>query len=70
MEINSGCLECKDRHIGCHGACERYKAYREKIDERNKRAKMAYLIGKGRAYLPTYKIKRAAQCKKRKERWS
>ena len=70
MEIDSGCLECQDRHIGCHGVCERYKIYREKVDEKNKKAKEAYLIGKGRAYLPIYKVKRAMQCKRRQDRWS
>ena len=26
---------CPDRAVGCHSACERYKAYREYIEKRN-----------------------------------
>lgn len=29
------CLDCKDRTVGCHGNCERYKEYREWLAERN-----------------------------------
>lgn len=35
------CLECKERHVGCHGSCERYKEFREKLD-RIKRARKQY----------------------------
>ena len=27
------CKDCKDRHIGCHGTCDRYKKYRSKIQK-------------------------------------
>lgn len=27
------CAECPDREIGCHGKCEKYKAWREKLNE-------------------------------------
>ena len=27
------CMDCSDRHIGCHGICDRYKAYTEARDE-------------------------------------
>lgn len=27
------CKDCKDRHIGCHAACERYQAYRVQQEE-------------------------------------
>lgn len=23
------CLNCQDRHVGCHGSCDRYKAENE-----------------------------------------
>lgn len=25
------CMDCSDRHIGCHGICDRYKAYKNNI---------------------------------------
>lgn len=27
--MNAPCMNCPDRAIGCHGHCERYKAFRE-----------------------------------------
>lgn len=30
------CLGCEERHAYCHGNCERYKAFRMKLDEYNK----------------------------------
>ena len=27
------CYHCPDREMGCHGRCERYAAYRAKMDE-------------------------------------
>lgn len=29
----SKCLDCKDRHVGCHSKCEKYKAFRKALDE-------------------------------------
>lgn len=29
------CYHCPDREMGCHGRCERYAAYRAKLDEAN-----------------------------------
>lgn len=26
------CKDCKDRHVGCHGACERYKQYKTELE--------------------------------------
>lgn len=26
----SGCLNCEERHVGCHGSCERYLAWKKK----------------------------------------
>ena len=28
------CKECGDRHPGCHGGCEKYKAWREEVDRK------------------------------------
>ncbi len=30
LRIDGPCLECKDRYVGCHGKCERYKAWSDK----------------------------------------
>jgi len=36
--VESPCYECKDRTVepNCHAECEKYKAYRAKIEKRNK----------------------------------
>ena len=31
--MNAPCKGCRDRAVGCHGYCERYKTYRAKINE-------------------------------------
>ena len=25
----NGCLNCEERHVGCHGSCERYNAWKK-----------------------------------------
>lgn len=37
------CYGCKDRVIRCHGKCERYANYREKLDSYNKDTKPIYM---------------------------
>lgn len=29
VKLLSPCMDCYDRYIGCHGICDRYKAYTE-----------------------------------------
>lgn len=31
------CVDCKDRHIGCHSTCERYISFRKEKDAENAR---------------------------------
>lgn len=33
------CKDCPDRHVGCHGTCERYKAERAEMDRLKERMK-------------------------------
>ena len=35
------CKECVDRHTACHDSCERYKEWKQRLDELNK-ARKAY----------------------------
>lgn len=37
MKPNATCKDCKDRTVGCHGTCEKYKAF----EEENKKYKEA-----------------------------
>ena len=30
--MNCPCMNCAERHEACHSECEKYAAYREKID--------------------------------------
>ena len=31
--LTAPCKDCTDRSVGCHGKCEKYQAYRVKVDE-------------------------------------
>ena len=35
VDKDNPCYECPDRHTGCHGSCERYKKWRQELDEKN-----------------------------------
>ena len=35
----SPCKDCKKRHEACWGKCEKYKAWKSRLDEVNKRRK-------------------------------
>ena len=35
----SPCKDCVDRHTACHDKCEKYKAWKSRLDEVNKRRK-------------------------------
>lgn len=39
MVIESGCYNCKERMVGCHSKCTKYKKYREALDVINNRRK-------------------------------
>lgn len=32
-KIDTPCHNCTDRHEGCHGDCEKYKAYKERMNK-------------------------------------
>lgn len=36
MNLFECCKNCNDRHLGCHGTCERYLEDRAKLDEINR----------------------------------
>ena len=36
---NPPCKDCADRHEACWGKCEKYKAWKLRLDELNKRRK-------------------------------
>lgn len=36
MKINNSCYGCKERHLGCHANCEKYKEYVKALDVINK----------------------------------
>lgn len=40
MKIESGCYNCKERVVGCHANCKKYKEYKEKKDVINSRRKL------------------------------
>lgn len=36
-EIKCACKNCNDRKLGCHATCEKYKEYKTKTDEMNRK---------------------------------
>lgn len=38
--MDGPCKDCPDRHIGCHGECEKHKAYCAKLDVERQRRKL------------------------------
>lgn len=36
-EIKCACKNCNDRKVGCHATCEKYKKFKEKTSEMNKK---------------------------------
>ena len=42
--VQSGCKDCKTRHIGCHIDCESYISFKKEIEEIREKRYMANLI--------------------------
>jgi hypothetical protein len=42
--VHGPCLGCKERHMKCHSECEKYKAFKEKVEE--EKSKIADYKGK------------------------
>ena len=34
------CKDCKDRHVGCHGKCEKYLEYKKELQKAKHREKI------------------------------
>lgn len=45
--VQGPCHYCKDRKIGCHGKCDKYKDYRKTVDRLATIARAKSPIGKG-----------------------
>ena len=53
-KLNSPCKDCPDRTVGCHGKCEKYEAYRVKVDELHRlRAEKSYAHDPMHGYVRT-----------------
>lgn len=50
--INAPCLDCTERHLGCHGTCKGYKDYQE---EKRKESRFMKGIREGQNDLRNYK---------------
>lgn len=35
-----GCKGCEERYEGCHSQCERYKAFRKELEDKNRRKRL------------------------------
>lgn len=45
--IDGPCHYCKDRKVGCHGKCDKYKEYRKVVDRMNTISRAKSPTGKG-----------------------
>lgn len=58
--------DCPDRAVGCHGTCERYKAWKKEVEERKEAAGLDYSKQEAFDLLQKRRIKRVQQYKRRK----
>ncbi len=58
----NGCNGCKERHEGCHGECERYKAWKE---ERDRKREEIYKQKTSQKILSDYTIENVYRAKTR-----
>lgn len=42
VKDSTPCKDCNDRDVGCHGKCEKYKAFQERLREDRKKRVEAY----------------------------
>lgn len=38
--MTNSCKDCPNRHVGCHGECEKYKAYCAELEKERQRRKL------------------------------
>lgn len=50
MKRAAPCQGCRDRQVGCHSGCERYRAYREAV-------RKAWYANRGRVEVNDYESK-------------
>lgn len=55
------CQDCSGRCIGCHGTCERYKAWNGKRQERIKRASILHEADKRKSAAVSHYKRRGRQ---------
>lgn len=59
------CLDCPDRHVGCHAECERYANYKAARDAEREAAHRAYMAENE---AEDYAARRAERIKERKRK--
>ena len=45
VKLKSPCYKCTERRVGCHSKCDKYRIYRDKYDELNKKEFIAKMYG-------------------------
>lgn len=63
MKPQAPCKDCKDRYLGCHDRCEKYKTFREDVFEWGKQLNSikyteAYFEGKSNENANKNRLKR------------
>lgn len=62
---SSPCMDCGDRTVGCHGTCEKYKAYNEQNKADYQKRITAYA---GEYLAESYEVKSKLRTIKRRRR--
>lgn len=43
--MENNCYKCQERYVGCHGKCEKYKAYKVELEKENEKRREEQLEG-------------------------
>ena len=63
----SGCMGCAERHLHCHGQCEKYRQFREELEKQNRQR---HLDNEARDILIDHARKRKEERRKKDKRCS
>jgi hypothetical protein len=64
--LKTPCMDCTERHVGCHSGCDRYKEYKENYEQIRKEIRKE---AEKQTRLDDYEILRIKRIKERKKHY-
>ena len=64
-DVKAPCKDCPDRHLACHGSCEKYRVFKEQVTEAKHRSFVEYQLNRMR-YVAVKKHKIARENDKKR----